>query len=164
MKWILLKSHKNKNGILSYQFSVDNYNAGVCGSGHTLTGDIQQGNSTFDSARANMGEPWVIFTKDQVEELIYGTTSEWITINKINGRKFINKKDTSKYVFLTAGGYWFNINYNERGSNGNYWSTISNTSDVVGGWILYFSSDDIVMSNNGRACGMSIRAVRPKPW
>ena len=111
-----------------------------------------------------MGEPWVMFTKDQVEELIYGTTSEWITINKINGRKFISKKDTSKYVFLTAGGYWFNINYNERGSNGNYWSTISNTSNVVGGWILYFSSDDIVMSNNGRACGMSIRAVRPKPW
>ena len=58
---------KNKNGILSYQFSEANYNAGKCGQGHNLTGDIPQGNATYDAARANMREPWMMFTKTQYQ-------------------------------------------------------------------------------------------------
>ena len=93
---------QNKNGSGSYVFSSDNYNAGKCGSGHNLSGDIPQGNATYDSARANMREPWMMLTKDQGQELIGNTTSTWNSINGVNGRKFTNKTDTSKYIFLPA--------------------------------------------------------------
>ena len=58
---------KNKNGSGSYSFSQDNYRAGKCGKGSSLKGDIQQGNATFDAARANMGSPWKMPTKDQCQ-------------------------------------------------------------------------------------------------
>ena len=90
----------------SYSFSQANYNAGVCGSGHNLSGDIPQGNATYDAARANMGSPWKMFTQTQGQELIDGTNSTWTTINGVNGRKFTSKTDSSKYIFLPAGGYW----------------------------------------------------------
>ena len=48
----------------------------------------------------------MMFTKDQGKELIDNTTSVWTTINGVNGRKFISKTNTSKYIFLPAGGYW----------------------------------------------------------
>ena len=94
----MLKFNKNKNGNGSYSFSSDNYNAGKCGLGHTLSGDIPQGNATYDAARKNMGEPWMMFTKDQGQELIDNTTSEWTTVNGVNGRKFTSKADSSKLI------------------------------------------------------------------
>ena len=87
-------------------FSQANYNAGKCGKGHNLTGNIPQGNSTYDAARANMGSPWKMFTQAQGQELIDGTNSTWTTINGVNGRKFTSKTDSSKYIFLPAGGDW----------------------------------------------------------
>ena len=54
-----------------------------------------------------MGSPWKMFTQAQGQELIDGTNSTWTTINGINGRKFTSKTDTSKYIFLPAGGYWY---------------------------------------------------------
>ena len=38
---------KNKNGSGTYVFSQANYNAGKCGKGHNLSGDIPQGNATL---------------------------------------------------------------------------------------------------------------------
>ena len=57
--------NQNKNGSGDYSFSESNYNAGKCGKGHTLTGDITQGDPNYDAARANMKEPWMMFTKEQ---------------------------------------------------------------------------------------------------
>ena len=66
----MLKPNKNKNGNGSYAFTQSNYNAGLCGSGHTLNKDIPQGDPTYDAARRNMGEPWMMFTYNQGQELI----------------------------------------------------------------------------------------------
>ena len=100
----LLKSHKNKNGANNYSFSEDAYNAGTCGFGYNLTenNEIPQGDPKYDAARANMGEPWMMPTHTQVLELRHrdNTTSEWTSLNGVNGRKFTNKKDSSKYIFL----------------------------------------------------------------
>ena len=53
-----------------------------------------------------MGEPWMTPTYDQGLEMIDNTDSEWTTINGVNGYKFFNKTDFSKYIFLPAAGKW----------------------------------------------------------
>lgn len=49
-----------------------------------------------------MGSQWKIFTQTQGQELIDGTNSTWTSINGVNGRKFISKTDSTKYIFLPA--------------------------------------------------------------
>ena len=150
---------QNKNGSGSYSFSEDNYNAGVCGSGHTLRdGDIPQGNATYDAARANMGSPWKMFTQAQGQELIDGTNSTWTTINGVNGRKFTSKTDSSKYIFLPAGGVWNETNNNWIGSEGNFWTT------MLGGlsqpfWMCSSSYVLDLRAGNIRLYGYSVRAT-----
>ena len=122
----MLKLNKNKNGSVSYSFSEANYKAGLCGSGHTLSvdkRDIPQGDPTYDAARANMGEPWMMFTKDQGQELIDHTTSTWTTINGVNGRKFTSKTNSSKYIFLPSASTWTTTNYRYQTSSYRLFST-----------------------------------------
>ena len=148
---------QNKNGTESYSFSKDNYNAGKCGSGHNLSGDLPQGDSTYDAATANMGSRWKMPTKDQWQELIDGTNSEWVTLNGVNGRIFIFNKD-SKYIFLPAGGYWdrttlWNV------SNCYYWTTKRNVSSTV--FIIEATSSSISASYTGNPYyGLYVRAIQ----
>ena len=97
---------QNKNGSGLYDFSEDNYNAGKCGKGHNLTGNIQQGNATYDAATANMGSPWKMPTIDQYQELINDTNHTWTSINGAAGWKLINKTDSTKYIFFPISGYF----------------------------------------------------------
>ena len=149
---------QNKNGTGSYNFNSTNYKAGICGSGYTLTGDIPQGNPTYDAARANMGEPWKMFTKEQGQELIDNTTSEWTTINGIKGIKFTPKIDISTYIFIPAAGRW-NTDFNEViGYSGHSWSTTYRDSSDA--WYLSFSSNHLLITSAGRTGGWSIRPIR----
>ena len=106
-----------------------------------------------------MGSPWKMPTKNQCQELINNTTSIWTTINKVNGYKFTNKTDTSKYIFLQAGGYWNNANHYSDKSSGYYLTT--KWSDVKMVDSLYFKSTIIAISTNvtGIYCGLSVRAI-----
>ena len=156
---------KNKNGSGSYDFSQDNYNAGLCGSGYTLKKnkrDIPQGDPTYDSARANMGEPWMMFTKDQVYELTRNTYHGWTTINGINGYKFFNKTDLSIYIFLPAAGSWRGTSYSSDNSYGQYFSTTIYDWSSLEAWYLYFYSTSIITHNAGQDYGSSIRGIRPQ--
>ena len=150
---------KNKNGSGSYPFTEENYEAGLCGSGHNLTGDIPQGNATYDAARANMGSPWKMFTKTQGEELINGTNSEWTSINGMNGRKFVSNTDSSKYIFLPAGGYWDYTDLYYDNSDAWYWTTISSSSGAS--WFIYFYTfNSLSINNSSKYYGGSIRPIR----
>ena len=53
-----------------------------------------------------MEAPWKMPTKFQCEELINKTTNTWTAMNGVNGMKFTNKSDSSKYIFTSATGYW----------------------------------------------------------
>ena len=162
-------TYKNKNGSGSYSFSQSNYNAGKCGQGHNLKGDIPQGNATYDAARANMGEPWMMPTKDQYQELIDNTTSEWTSINRgiyiIYGRKFTSKTDISKYIFLPAAGMWENASISSATNTGQYWTSAYSSSAT--GWSLHLDDSGILAMtdfNRYRYKGYSIRPVRPLEW
>ena len=152
---------QNKNGTSDgYAFSQANYNAGICGSGHTLTGDIPQGNPTYDAARANMGSPRTMPTRDQYQELIDNTTSTWTTINGVNGRKFISKTDSSKYIFLPAGGGLKDTNYVQSNEHCYYRSaTIWSDSSYA----CTMSTDATYLpyqTYSYRYCAYSVRAIQ----
>ena len=104
-----------------------------------------------------------MFTKVQGQELIDYTTSTWATINGVNGRKFTNKTNSSKSIFIPANGFWdYATNYGA-GSYGNYWSTMWNS--LSSSWGLSFGSDSIIMHFYESSYGRSIRPVAPpKPW
>ena len=90
------------------------------------------------------------------EELIDHTTSEWTTVNGVNGRKFTSKTDSSKYIFLPAGGSWGNTYLNGVGSDGNYLSTMWISSSSA--WYVYFNSNGVSLSGFfGRYYGYPIR-------
>ena len=150
----------HKNGTLDgYSFSLDNWSAGLCGSGHNLRNDIPQGNDKYDAATANMGSPWKMPTKDQCLELKNNITPEWITINGVNGYKFISKSDTNKYIFIPAAGWCGVTTLNDAGSNGSYWSTTYKYS--VNAWYMHFTSTGVkVTSTSAVPTGYSIRPVQ----
>ena len=113
-----------------------------------------------------MREPWMMFTKTQGQELIDNTISEWITLNNTNGRKFINKTDTSKYIFLPAAGYWYysesyGSTYYLDGSLAQYWSITGDSSYTSYAWYIQFLNDRLRTEIGNRGDGQSIRPVRP---
>ena len=160
---------KNKNGTGSYSFSQANYKAGVCGSGHNLTtGDVPQGNATYDAATANMSSLHKMPTKDQYQELIAGTNYTWTTINGVNGGKFTSKTDSNMYIFLQAGGFWVENPYGlflyNLGETGDYWCTKLYSSSQGNMLSIYSGSataDPASISSTSRYRGLSVRAIHP---
>ena len=128
---------------------------------------MPQGDPKYDAARANMGYPYMMPTKTQCEELINNTTYKWTTVNGVNGGKFINKIDSSKYIFLSPGGYWSTIDdtgepwRSQNGYTGWYWSTTLYSFEYREVWSMSFYSTRANMYDNSRRYnGLPIRAVR----
>ena len=105
-----------------------------------------------------MGSPWKMFTQAQGQELINGTNSTWTSINGVNGRKFTSKTDSSKYIFLPAGGWYWNTTHYVAGSNSYYWSSIYFNSAYS--QYIYFHSTDIYFDRADRWYGYSVRAIQ----
>ena len=91
----------------------------------------------------------------QEKELLDNAPSEWITINGVNGRKITSKTNSSKYIFLPAGGYYRDTTRHDAGSYGSYWST----TRPSGIWVLSFNSSYIRIGLTDGYLGLSIRAV-----
>lgn len=65
---------------------------------------------------------------------------------------------TESCVFLPAAGNVDGTSQNNRGSNGNYWS--SSFNNATNAWNLNFNSGNVNMNNNNRRNGMTVRAVQ----
>ena len=105
-----------------------------------------------------MGSPWKMFTKDQGQELMRGTNHIWTSINGVNGRKFTSKKDSTKYIFLPAGGDWSNTTFRHANTDGLYWCTglfISSRAHCVN-----VNSNQVIFLSNMTTLGFTIRPVR----
>lgn len=57
-----------------------------------------------DIAYAHMGGGWHMPTPEQFKELVDNTIGIFFNYRGVNGRIFISKKDTSKYIFIPAAG------------------------------------------------------------
>ena len=117
-----------------------------------------------DAAYVNWGSNWRMPSYDQFSELINSnyTTTEWTTINGVNGRKITSRMSgyTDKYIFLPAAGYRDGASLYNAGSYGNYWSRALVASEPSDARYLVFASGGIGEDYDNRFYGQSVRPVR----
>ena len=106
-----------------------------------------------DAATANYGGRTP--TKEEWQELIDNTTSQWTTINGVNGRCLTGSNGNS--LFLPAAGRALRSD----GSDGYYWSSSLCTElPRYARRFSFFSDIQRVYSNGDRSDGYTVRAVR----
>lgn len=113
-----------------------------------------------DAAYVNWGSGWRMPSEAQYDELINSsyTTTEWTTMNGVNGRK-ITSKTNGNSIFLPAAGYRVTLLY-DAGSSGGYWSRTLGSVSPSGAWYLNFGSSVVYMNYDDRYYGSSVRPVR----
>ena len=133
----------------------------------SATGNVNDW-STDNSAgtvweKANDPSPagWRVLTLDEVKSLLDPdkVSSEWTTVNKINGRRFTDK-ETGNSIFLpAAGSRSYDIgSLNNAGYSGRYWSATQSDSNTA--YFLDFDSENAGWSGfYRRTNGFSIRSV-----
>jgi hypothetical protein len=100
-------------------------------------------------------------TLAQIQELLDGnnTTSEWTTLNSVNGRWFTSKNNGGKVFLPAAGGRWDGV-FDYAGYRGYYWSSTLYESDPDAAYYLYFASGIASWNNGDRGNGLTVRPVR----
>ncbi|MBR1838795.1 MAG: hypothetical protein IJ786_04480, partial [Bacteroidaceae bacterium] len=116
-----------------------------------------------DAAQANWGGKWRMPTRDDIIELINNTNSQWVVNYNntgINGYKFTNKSNPSKFIFLPAAGGHDSSPYSV-GVEGLYWSSSLDMDYTSRGDLLGFSEDEIPdWFSQEREEGQTVRPVR----
>ena len=118
--------------------------------------------SIDDAATQIMGGDWRTPTKAELQELLNGTTNNWIDDYNgtgVNGWKFTSKKDSSKYIFIPAAGYCVNGSVSDVGNCSDVLSSSLHTLETGYVWGLYFNSEGCNMNNAQRCEGQSVRGV-----
>ena len=116
---------------------------------------------TSDDVVASQFSGYRMPTEDDFQKLINGTDNKWTSINGVNGYKFTNKNDSSKYIFLPAAGACYGSVLNFVGDRGYYWSSSLGRSDSPNNaWRLYINDEEAIMGYGSRYQGFSIRPVK----
>lgn len=139
--------------------------------GNTLEGNIPV-DEKFDAARANIGTPWRMPTSTELVELfsniIYinadGTQIEpsvrdkRVRINGVIGI-YLQSKINGARLFFSCSGYGRESTRNYRGTNGYYWSSSINNSQLAR-YLFFYGGGTNALDNNYRNLGLAIRPVR----
>ena len=139
------------------QFSWDDYKFGSTPTKYNSTDGLTTLETTDDAVLQNVHK-YSMPTKEQIQELIDGTTSTWTSQNGVNGRLFTSKTNGNS-IFVPAAGYG---DYGSVGSVGSYgflWSSSLNEDYTNSAWNLFFYSDDVDLRYNERCSGLSVRGV-----
>ena len=120
--------------------------------------DLRKLQAEDDIATVSLGSGYRMPSSSEFQELIDETDNEQITINGINGWKFTNKSDSSKYIFLPAAGYCYDPNLDGVGDVGYYWSSSLDEGRPSRAWGLYFD-DEVRMYYINRCDGLTVRPV-----
>lgn len=138
-----------------YKFKYDEYKKTP---GYNLEGDIDL---EHDAARVNMGEPWIMPTKDDFQELFDNCIWTRKNINGVNGY-LVTSKVNGNSIFFPAAGFGNGASLYDRGSNGYYWSSSLYSADY--GYYLRFNSGGVdPQYSYNRYYGLSVRAVQKSP-
>ena len=123
---------------------------------HNLGSDIA--GTQYDVAHVQWGGSWVMPSYDQHVELRNNCTSEWTTLNGVNGRRFTGPNGGT--IFLPALGYRGNGDFIVVGERGYYWSSTQdpvNSSDALD---LRFDKNKVDRSeDDSRYFGQGVRSV-----
>lgn len=141
-QWGDIEGHAKDSG---YEFTFENYTAKGL---NTISTNLILAQ---DAANVRLGGSWRMPTKAEFEELRKNTNVTWTTINGVAGRKFTNKTDASKYIFMPAAGYFGNSTLSAWGSSGYYWS--SAFKDSSNAYFLAFDSSGQGMYDDYRVYG-----------
>ena len=115
-----------------------------------------------DAATQIMGGKWRMPTKDEIQELLDNTDSEWVEDYKgsgVNGRKFTSKTNGNS-IFIPAAGLCTDNSVDSIDVYGYVWSSSLDTSRSDYVWYLYFNSKNCYVSNYCRYGGRTVRGVR----
>ncbi len=111
-----------------------------------------------DAVHVNWGEDWRMPTKEEYQELIDNTTSEWVdnyNNTGVSGRLFAGTNGNT--LFLPAAGIVGEQPYAQN-LCGLYWS--ANCKENAGINLGINSDNNIYINNNSRSSGYSIRGVK----
>ena len=137
-------------------YNGDTYKYYQNGSYVNIGSDIS--GTEYDVAHVNWGSDWVMPTHDEQMELLNNCTSEWTTLNGVNGRKFISKINGNS-IFLPAAGYRWGGDLYIAGEYGNYWSSTQNLGNSSDAYNLDFDSGYANWTMGSRNLGRSVRPV-----
>lgn len=110
-----------------------------------------------DVAHVMLGGKWRMPTRAEFGELYNNCTSEWTTLNGVNGWKFTSKKNGNCIFLPAAGDRYYDLPYYV-GSYGRYWSS-SLTVEPYYANVLYFSTGGVRTGYDYRYYGLSVRPV-----
>lgn len=114
-----------------------------------------------DTAAQVWGGQWHMPTRAQVGELVTETTYTWETNfnnSGINGAKFTNKTDSTKYIFIPAAGYFVNGNLNYVNTQARCWGSVPNGINYA--YMLYADSTQKWSDCYERKEGYPVRPVK----
>lgn len=114
----------------------------------------------YDVAHVKWGGSWRMPTLAEFEELYNNCTSEWTTLNGVNGTKFTSRKNGNS-IFLPVAGcrdYDFGGFYNV-GCVGYYWSSSLYTDSPYRAFGMYFNAGPVYTYDYYRYVGQSVRPV-----
>ena len=113
---------------------------------------------TTDDAVLQNVHKYSMPTKEQLQELIDGTTSTWTSQNGVNGRLFTSKTNGNSIFVPAAGGGGDGSMY-DVGSNGGLWSSSLYGDGANDAWGLGFGSGSVGLGYDYRCGGRSVRGV-----
>lgn len=146
--WGETEGHEKNSG---YEFTSANYTAKGL---NTISTNLSRAQ---DAARTKLGGSWRMPTKAEFEELLNNTNKSWTTINGVAGRKFANKTDASKYIFIPAAGDYYGTTLENSNTDAFVWSSTFLTIEEA--YYLYFYVYVYDVSAHSRYLGMSVRGV-----
>ncbi|MBR1447414.1 MAG: hypothetical protein IJ588_01535 [Prevotella sp.] len=115
-----------------------------------------------DAAVANWGDGWRMPTSDEAQELEDNTTQEFVTVNGVNGVRFISKTNGNS-IFLPTAGLLKSTRKQDWKKRGTYWTSSLFTNDPIQAQIFgfYFPSSYFYTDHQlSRSSVASIRAVK----
>lgn len=116
----------------------------------------------YDVITVNMGTGWRMPTMADFEELLSDTNNEWVENyngTDINGYKFTNKSDSSKYIFIPASGFRDGSSVRYVDSRGLVWSSSLGSNSLSYAQYLDFDGSDIYVDETHRRHGRSVRGI-----
>lgn len=131
---------------------------------YNLTDTKKELDSEDDAATVNWGSEWQMPSLGQCIEIenTLNTTTEWITVNGINGKK-VTSKSNGNSIFLPAAGDYTDTSLKNEGSRGYYWmcSIDGYYSNYNRANELYFDSGRFSYNFSNRHYRYTGRSVRP---
>ncbi len=123
---------------------------------------IGDGKTTLDPeddvAHVKWGGNWRMPTREQIDELISNCSSEWTTLNGVNGWKFTGPNGNS--IFLPAADFRDDQSWVYPDLEGGYWSSSLDAEYSYWACDLHFYMGDVSCVAYSRFSGHSVRPVR----